>query len=795
MKSNLDQIVRKIAGDEARKMPTFLFVGAGCGMSEKLPEELQLPNAWKLRESLLEAHFGVGTADENLKKFEEEFKVTSPTPDIVWQMLIQKPTKLEDYNERLFKLFNPRKPIPATYYLLARWYLANRVNIAGLATTNFDLQLPNAFEKLGHQLGKRADKDFLFAEVPQDFTYYFDAGISSSRVVQRLHGSLNRPWSIVAGAKRNVTAVANLIHQFQSHEKHETAEDAFTLVRSFLNLISPPASGEDGAIRFPPYEFLKNSLRPASRIIFIGYSFQDRELVKVLSDVISEGKDVILIEPKFKTATEAEVENELRENYPKFIQNGTILPETGESFLERYLHSLDVRNPLIMLPEEERNVLRVGPIHIPGYPSERIIPDQSSAETEFLDPIYGRISFSAGIRRNIVRIVDTGELQRLRQIKQLSFVHLKHHGATHDRFSHSLGVAYLADQVFERSPSIKKFHFTNDNRLAFTIAALIHDIGHGPYGHTMDLVRRKLGDKGGHEDDTGQIYEQIFSSDNSFADLDLALNQLPVSRDELEAMLTLKHDLGLLISNDGCDLDRLDYVIRDASVTISSLSERKVDAESDLRLLIAGYKDILAGFSIMEFEGNPVACHSQKGRSALLAFSRLYKQLYDEVYYGWQNVSARVMLAEAVVEMIRSRGINFEDIKPLTDVELLALLEDFENPLVRELAYLVKYRRLFPIIDDIRIDSKSDVTKLFDIEADEDLVSEFSSVSYHDSFLVARLPPKIVQCHFVEEGSSIGDGVLFGDSVGRPEVLSATDGRIMIFAPPKGKNLSGRGRK
>ena len=128
-----------------------------------------------------------------------------------------------------------------------------------------------------------------------------------------------------------------------------------------------------------------------------------------------------------------------------------------------------------------------------------------------------------------MKVIDTGELQRLRQIKQLSFAHLKHHGATHDRFSHSLGVALLADKLAQTNSHFPELQSDTNLHLAYTLAALIHDIGHGPYGHTMDLVRRELGDTDGHEDDTGRIYEQIFSSDNSFADLDLALDEVAVA--------------------------------------------------------------------------------------------------------------------------------------------------------------------------------------------------------------------------------------------------------------------------
>ena len=361
---------------------------------------------------------------------------------------------------------------------------------------------------------------------------------------------------------------------------------------------------------------------------------------------------------------------------------------------------------------------------------------------------------------------------------------VKFQGLSGCALSHSLGVAYLADRGFERFSKESRFGDSKELHLAFTIAALIHDIGHGPYGHTMDLVRRYLGDLDGHEDDTGRIFNQIFDKKTSFADLDLALNSVPVARDVLQEILAGEHPLGKVLSNSGCDIDRLDFVMRDSAVTLASVADKKSQDRRDLDLLVGNYVQLLHGIHFIESGGTISLCFQNRLRPSLQAFARLYCKLYNKVYYGWQNTAARLMLASAVVEMVHSQKVEFSDLKPLTDIELLATLEDFEHPRVRELAHLVKYRRLFGVIKDKEI-ADADESEMFALQTDEEAVRKFGGIDYAEGMLVARLPSKRVKCRFVKESSSNGGEDLFTQECSDDEVLDSAPARIMIFRPPK----------
>lgn len=106
---------------------------------------------------------------------------------------------------------------------------------------------------------------------------------------------------------------------------------------------------------------------------------------------------------------------------------------------------------------------------------------------EIRDPVHGSMYFSDAE----VMILDTPEYQRLRAIKQLGFSEFSFPGATHNRYLHSLGVGHLAGQVFDsifRVYPFAKPSTRNRFRNTVRLAALLHDVGHGPLSHTTETV-------------------------------------------------------------------------------------------------------------------------------------------------------------------------------------------------------------------------------------------------------------------------------------------------------------------
>jgi HD superfamily phosphohydrolase len=114
------------------------------------------------------------------------------------------------------------------------------------------------------------------------------------------------------------------------------------------------------------------------------------------------------------------------------------------------------------------------------------------------DSIHGLMEFR-GMETLVVDVLRTPELQRLRRIRQLGLAHLVFPGAEHSRLVHSLGAAWLAvrfgRQLIDttRGFLIDVLRPSPSSIRDFAVAALCHDLGHGPLSHAWE--REVIGDK------------------------------------------------------------------------------------------------------------------------------------------------------------------------------------------------------------------------------------------------------------------------------------------------------------
>jgi len=118
------------------------------------------------------------------------------------------------------------------------------------------------------------------------------------------------------------------------------------------------------------------------------------------------------------------------------------------------------------------------------------------------DPVYGFININDEL---IFDIIEHPWFQRLRRIKQLGLTHLVYPGALHTRFHHSIGAMHLMQKALEILSS-KGHMFSKDERLATLIAILLHDIGHGPYSHSLE---KKIVEELSHEELTLLFLERL----------------------------------------------------------------------------------------------------------------------------------------------------------------------------------------------------------------------------------------------------------------------------------------------
>src|SRR5688500_19786556 len=100
----------------------------------------------------------------------------------------------------------------------------------------------------------------------------------------------------------------------------------------------------------------------------------------------------------------------------------------------------------------------------------------------FRDPVHGLVEFK-GEDRPLADLLDTAAMQRLRRIKQMGFASLVYPGAEHSRFGHALGAFHVAGRV------VARLGLSGDIARHVKYAALLHDLGHGPFSHAWEGAR------------------------------------------------------------------------------------------------------------------------------------------------------------------------------------------------------------------------------------------------------------------------------------------------------------------
>lgn len=196
----------------------------------------------------------------------------------------------------------------------------------------------------------------------------------------------------------------------------------------------------------------------------------------------------------------------------------------------------------------------------------------------FNDPIHGNIAMS-GL---CLDIIDTREFQRLRDLKQLGTCDFVYPGATHTRFSHSIGVAHYAEKVLRtlirNQPELK---ITEQDVLSVKVAGLCHDLGHGPFSHVFDgvfMTRMHPGQKMRHEDWSVAIFRHLIKNNRinismyGLSDVDLTFICEIIAGTAENERKGRSHDKFYLYdivnnSRSGLDVDKLDYFQRDIKHT------------------------------------------------------------------------------------------------------------------------------------------------------------------------------------------------------------------------------------
>ncbi|MEN2767247.1 HD domain-containing protein [Ornithinibacillus xuwenensis] len=195
--------------------------------------------------------------------------------------------------------------------------------------------------------------------------------------------------------------------------------------------------------------------------------------------------------------------------------------------------------------------------------------EQLHEEKVFKDPVHRYVH----VRDRVIwDLIATPEFQRLRRIKQLGTTNITFHGAEHSRFNHSLGVYEIVRRIisnFQDRP-----HWNNDQRLLCLCAALLHDLGHGPFSHSFEKVFKL---------DHEYFTQQIILGD-TYVNKILERVHPGFAQDVADVIAkTYSDKLVVSLISSQIDADRMDYLQRDAYFT--GVSYGHFDMERILRVM------------------------------------------------------------------------------------------------------------------------------------------------------------------------------------------------------------------
>ncbi|MFN8309860.1 MAG: HD domain-containing protein [Chitinophagales bacterium] len=167
----------------------------------------------------------------------------------------------------------------------------------------------------------------------------------------------------------------------------------------------------------------------------------------------------------------------------------------------------------------------------------------------FNDPVHGFITIPYDI---IFDVIEHRYFQRLRRIQQLGFSNYVYPGANHTRFHHALGAFHLMRKAISIL-KIKGHSISEEEEIGALLAILLHDIGHGPFSHTLEHILIK----GLHHEEISRLYMERLNREFN-GQLTLAI--------EIFNGTYHKKFLHQLVSSQ-LDVDRLDYLTRDSFFT------------------------------------------------------------------------------------------------------------------------------------------------------------------------------------------------------------------------------------
>jgi len=389
-------------------------------------------------------------------------------------------------------------------------------------------------------------------------------------------------------------------------------------------------------------------------------------------------------------------------------------------------------------------------------------------ERNYRDAVHNivRVDLTDADGQLIARLIDTPEFQRLRRVRQLGLAYFAYQTAEHSRFTHSLGAFHLATRIIGRLS--RKYQIAGDDALAVRVAALLHDVGHGPFSHVIEST---LGFH--HEDltiatalsDSTEIGRLLLQHSET-----LASDVADIIRGEFR-----RTALGQLVSSQ-LDVDRMDYLLRDTMMTGVKygiydlewvLKSIEINEEADqLYISAPGIYAVEDYLQARYYMFRPVYFHrTLRAAEAVLhsTLKRALKLFRDGGVWCASGTAMEAILAGNELTLERHLALDDSDF-----VFHIKRWKDSGDPILADLASRFLSRRLFKAIDlDMPVDERPQF-----VEACRTAVAEAGfDVDYY----------------FVEDTAGDDSQFFYSSSLGKPKDLIYVE---QGFSSPRLREIS-----
>jgi HD superfamily phosphohydrolase len=359
---------------------------------------------------------------------------------------------------------------------------------------------------------------------------------------------------------------------------------------------------------------------------------------------------------------------------------------------------------------------------------------------EIKDPVHGYVYITEAEKQ----LIDSYPVQRLRRLRQLAGSEFVYSGANHTRFEHSIGVMHLAGKLTE-NPNLSQFLSEEEVQIV-RMAALLHDVGHGPFSHVFEHLLVKFLNKT-HEDMTAWIIRE-----SELRDIisELGYDAVVIGKLAVGALRRRGKAFMDQIIQSAVDVDKLDFVVRDTYHTGAEY----------------GYVDIFRLIHMLDVLGENLAV-DVGALSALESFVLARLESFRSIYFHRVGRAAQIMLATAMEAANDELGLvkfdSPEDYLALDDYTVWTMLKECKKSrgimeaLERRKLLKCAYDRAFHVrekmvpsifsVDEIRDQMRNKIAAEAGVEPQAVVIDvpTVPSVPYHHSDLLEPMEIPVFQ--------------------------------------------------